>query len=194
MNLFIHLSFRQGGDWKWCCGVGRKKHLYKIKCIIIPIALLQRIRHIMRPSLPIGYLPYSSLSKQKPLYLTCFSKMSRNVQLCSCRKQSLPYCCLKMIYNWANNSLTSKGYEQNVHTWLHEALALISKQAHLLTTTAVNSPDHSQWHRYIWQWSICILAYCSSDWLCRTGLSRVGVCQCNRIQLGCILPRTTSLA
>jgi hypothetical protein len=37
-------------------------------------------------------------------------------------------------------SLTSKGYEQNVHTWLHAALALISKQAHLLTTAhAVNT-------------------------------------------------------
>ena len=44
-----------------------------------------------------------------------------------------------MIYNWANNSLTSKGYEQNVHTWLHASLALISKKAHLLTTTAVNT-------------------------------------------------------
>ena len=45
-----------------------------------------------------------------------------------------------MIYNWANNSLTIRGYEQNVHTWLHEALALISKQAHLLMTAhAVNT-------------------------------------------------------
>ena len=44
-----------------------------------------------------------------------------------------------MIYKWANNSLTSKGYELNVHKWLHAALALISKQAHLLTTAhAVN--------------------------------------------------------
>jgi hypothetical protein len=36
-------------------------------------------------------------------------------------------------------SLTIKGYEQNVHTWLHAALALISKQAPLVTTTAVNT-------------------------------------------------------
>ena len=50
------------------------------------------------------------------------------------------YCWLQMIYNWANNSLTSKGYEQIVHMWLHAALVLISKQAHLLTTAhAVNT-------------------------------------------------------
>jgi hypothetical protein len=53
---------------------------------------------------------------------------------------SLPHGWLQMIYNWANNSLTSKGYESNVHTWLHAALTLISKQAHLLTTAhAVNT-------------------------------------------------------
>jgi hypothetical protein len=45
--------------------------------------------------------------------------------------------------NWANNSLTSKGYKQNVHTRLHAALALISKQAKLLKTTAV-------WHRSVY--------------------------------------------
>jgi hypothetical protein len=66
--------------------------------------------------------------------------MSINVHIvCSCWKQSLPHCWLQMIYNWANNSLTSKGYEPNVHTWLHAAHALISKQAHLLSTTAVNT-------------------------------------------------------
>jgi hypothetical protein len=52
--------------------------------------------------LPTGYLAYSSLSqiqhgpfktKEKALYLTRFSKMSRNEHfLCSCRKQSLPRC------------------------------------------------------------------------------------------------------
>ena len=77
----------------------------------------------------------------KALYLTCFLKMSRNVHiLCSCRKQSVPYYWLQIIYNWANKSLTSKGHEQNVQTWLQAALALISKQAHLVTTAyAVNT-------------------------------------------------------
>jgi hypothetical protein len=61
--------------------------------------------------------------------------MSRNVHvLCSCRKQSLHYCGLQIIYILANNSLSGKGHEQNVHTWLHAALPLISKSLHLLTT------------------------------------------------------------
>ena len=37
INLFIHLSFRQGGDWTFCCVVWAKKPLYKIKYITIPI-------------------------------------------------------------------------------------------------------------------------------------------------------------
>ena len=43
INLLIHLSFRQGVDWK-CCVVWCKKPLYKIQLIIIPIPLQQRIR------------------------------------------------------------------------------------------------------------------------------------------------------
>ena len=69
-----------------------------------------------------------------------FSKTSRNVHvLCSCKQQSLPHCWLQIIYNSANNSLTSKRYEQNVHMLLYAVLDLISKQAHLLTTTALNT-------------------------------------------------------
>ena len=93
-----------------------------------------------------------------------------------------------MIYNWANNSLTSKGYEQNVHTWLHAALALISKQAHLLTIAhafntvqfKVNFPDPST----VWQWYICIQAYCNSDWISApvcVEYTLSSACQCNRI-------------
>ena len=63
--------------------------------------------------------------------------------------KSLSHCWLQIIYNWANNSLTSKGYESNVHTWLHAALALISKQEHLLTTTAV-SIVQNKWHRSVY--------------------------------------------
>ena len=78
--------------------------------------------------------------QKKALYLTCFSKMTRNVHvLCSCRKQSLPYCWLQIIYNWANNSLNSKGFETFLQTGLHASLALISKQANLLTTIALNT-------------------------------------------------------
>jgi hypothetical protein len=43
-------------------------------------------------------------------------------------------------YKCSITRLTTKGYEQNVHTWLHVALTLISKQVHLLTTAnAVNT-------------------------------------------------------
>ena len=67
---------------------------------------------------------FKPVSKYKILYLTRFSKMSRNV-LCSCWKQPLPHCGLQMSYN----SLTSNGYEQ-----MCTPLTLISNQAHLLTT------------------------------------------------------------
>ena len=46
IHLFIHLSFRQGVDWECCCVIWCKKPL-KIKCIIISIPLLQRIRQIV---------------------------------------------------------------------------------------------------------------------------------------------------
>ena len=132
INLFIHLSFRQGGDWTCCCVVWCKKLLYNIQLFIIHIPLLQRIRQMMLTSaywllsLHILDSKYNTdpLRQKKALYLTFFSKMSRNVHvLCSCRMQSLPHCWLQIIYNWANNSLTSKEYEQNVHMWLHAALA-----------------------------------------------------------------------
>jgi hypothetical protein len=39
----------------------------------------------------------------------------------------------------------------NVHRWLNAALALISKQAHLLTTAyAVKTAVQSEWHRSIY--------------------------------------------
>ena len=144
-NLLIHLSFRQGADWK-CCFLLCKKPLYKIKCIIIPILFLQRIRQIMLPS---AYW-LLSLSKLVSKYNTAPLRHTKSSLpnslfkdvhiLCSCRKQSLSYCWLHMIYNWANNSLTSKGYEQNVNTGLHAPLALISKQVHLLMTAhAINT-------------------------------------------------------
>jgi hypothetical protein len=50
LTWIIHLSFRQGGDWSFCCVVWCKKPLYKIQFIIIPIPLLQRIRQMMLPS------------------------------------------------------------------------------------------------------------------------------------------------
>jgi hypothetical protein len=125
-----------------------RKHFTKMKCIF-PIPLLQIIRQIMITfaywlvslSKPVSKYNTAPLWQKKAITWLAFqSQMSRNVHvLCSCRKQSLSYCWLQMIFNWANNSLTSKGYEQNVHTWLHAALALISKQVHLLPTTAVNT-------------------------------------------------------
>ena len=68
------------------------------------------------------------------------------------KKQALPYCCLQIFHNWANYSLSSKGNEQNVHTWLHAALALIPKAS---TSTqdrscCKHSPAQSKWHRSIY--------------------------------------------
>ena len=57
------------------------------------------------------------LQDKKKSYLTRFSKLSRNVHV-SVGSKSLPYCRHQMIYNWANNSLTSKGYEQNMYMQL----------------------------------------------------------------------------
>ena len=43
-----------------------------------------------------------------------------------------------------------------MHRWLHAALALISKQAHLLVTAhavnTVQSSVQSEWQIHIWQW------------------------------------------
>jgi hypothetical protein len=62
---------------------------------------------------------------------------------------------------------------QNVHTWLHAALALISKQVNILTTAhAVNTVQFKV--NGTDQWSICLYTYYSSDCLWHTGLCTIG--------------------
>ena len=141
----LTLIFRQGGDWKCCLmqetTLQNKMHYYSQMMLPSAYWLLSLFKPVSKYN--------NAPLRQKKLWL--FIK-SRNVHmLCSCRKQPLPHCWLQMIYNWANNSLTSKGYEQNVHTCLRSTLTLISKQAHLLTTThAANSPVNSKRHRSIY--------------------------------------------
>ena len=101
--------------------------------------------------------------------------------------------------DWANNSLTSKGYEQNVHTWLHAALALISKQAHLLSTPhaantvqfKVNGTDPYVNGLIAYRPTAALIVYAAP--VCIEYGQSSG-CQCNRILLRCILPTTKSLA
>ena len=83
--------------------------------------------------------------------------------LCPCRKQSLLYCWLHMIYNWAKNSLTSKGYEQNVPVAPCSSLVDLKTNASTYDRSCCkHSPVQSKWHR------------------------------CNRILLRCVLPKTKS--
>jgi hypothetical protein len=124
-----------------------RKHYTKLNALLFPYHYYRESNKWCYP-LPIGYL-FKPVSKA--LYLTRFSKYKNVYVLCSCRTQSLPYCWLQMIYNWANNSQTSKGYEQNVQTWLHAALTLISNQAHILTTAqSVNTVQFNKWHGSIY--------------------------------------------
>ena len=96
--------------------------------------MLQVILNVLQNKM--HYYSHIIITENQTNYATlCILAISGNVHiLCCCRKQSLPYCWLQMIYNWANNwandSLTSRGYEQHVHKWLHAALSLISKQVH----------------------------------------------------------------
>ena len=209
INLFIHLSFRPRRwlNMSLCCFM-QEATLQNENALLVPYHYYREPDNIWY-CLHIGYLAYSFRSQnstlprqdeKKVIYLTRFSKMRRNVHvLCSCRKQSLPYCWLQMIYNWANNSLTSKGYELNVHTWLHAAFTLISKQVHLLmTANAVNTvqfnvngtdPYMAKVYLHIgllqlgfvYATLVCV-EYCLSC-----------ACLCKRILLRFVLPITKSL-
>ena len=97
-----------------------------------------------------------------------------------------------MIYNWANNSLTSKGYEQHVHTWLHAALAMISKQAHLLTTSSLNTVQFKVNGTDPYKSIAVLIGYSYVALVCvEYGLSRG---QYNHTVFRCLQPTTTSLA
>jgi hypothetical protein len=172
LNLFIHLSFRQG-DRKCCCVVWCKKPLYKIKCVIIPTLLLQRIRQIMLPSAywllslfkPVSKYNTAPFKTKKQLFTWISFQRCLEIHTFCAFVQSLPQCWLQMIYNWANNSITSKRYEQ-----MYKCAQVTKRSSRFDLKTRASNHDRSCCKHspvkiiqykvngliHIWQWSIWI--------------------------------------
>ena len=97
-----------------------RNHFNKIKCTIIPIPLLQRIRQMMLPSAywllslfkPVSKYNTAPLRQKKLFTWHIFQKCLEMYTFCALVGSIHPYCWLQIIYHWANNSLTSNEYEQ----------------------------------------------------------------------------------